>query len=559
MNDLEKSKPWLWLLLLVFTIIWFYTLGVRTLVPTDEGRYAQMAREMVASGDWITTRLNGIKYFEKPPLQTWMNAVTFTLFGLGDWQARFWTGLCGFFGVMLVAFTGQKVFNGRTGLYAGLILGSSLLWNALGHINTLDMGLSAMMTLALCALLIAQDDKATHNERRNWMLVCWLGMALAVLSKGLIGLVLPGAVLVLYTGLARDWAIWKRLHLGKGLLLFFAVTTPWFVMVSMRNPEFAHFFFIHEHFQRFLTKTHHREGPWYYFFPLLVIGIMPWLGVLIQSLVNGVRKAQGADATGPAQAFKPGVMLVIWACFIFFFFSISGSKLPSYILPIMPALALLVAVYMERAAVKAWYAAAGLMLAVGVVGFGFSFKVGQMSKNVLEAPLYQAYQPWVTAGALATVAGALLAIWASRRKQRDMAALALAISGFLSGQVLIIGHDPLGHYVSGLPMVPAINAELTPTTPLYMVGMYNQTLPYYLRRTVTLVEHPDEFEFGLKQQPELWMPNRATFMEKWTNGPKAVAITTPDRYAELVKSGLPMRIITRDSRRIVITNDIMKK
>ena len=104
MTDLYKSKAFTWALLLIFTIAWFYMLDLRTLVPTDEGRYAEMAREMVASGDWITTRLNGIKYFEKPPLQTWMNALTFELFGMGEWQARFWTGLSGFLGIVLTAY-----------------------------------------------------------------------------------------------------------------------------------------------------------------------------------------------------------------------------------------------------------------------------------------------------------------------------------------------------------------------------------------------------------------------------------------------------------------------
>src|ERR1700693_2128992 len=193
-----------------------------------------MAREMITSHDWITTRLNAIKYFEKPPLQTWMNAITFELFGLGEWQARLWTGLCGFFGILLTAYTGCRVFNGRVGFYAGLVLGASLLWSGMGHVNTLDTGLAAMMLLSLSGLLIAQRNQATSEEQRNWMLVCWAGMALAVLSKGLIGIVLPGAVLVLYTLVARDLRIWKRLHLVKGLILFFAISAPWFIVVSMR-------------------------------------------------------------------------------------------------------------------------------------------------------------------------------------------------------------------------------------------------------------------------------------------------------------------------------------
>src|SRR3954451_16004346 len=135
MTDLHKSRPFVLGLFIAFCIVWFYGLGARTLVPTDEGRYAEMAREMVATGDWITTRLNAIKYFEKPPLQVWMTALAFKAFGLGEWQARLWTGLCGVFGIVLTAYAGRRVFDERTGLMAGLVLASSFLWAALGHIN----------------------------------------------------------------------------------------------------------------------------------------------------------------------------------------------------------------------------------------------------------------------------------------------------------------------------------------------------------------------------------------------------------------------------------------
>lgn len=551
MTDLHKSKPFVWALFILFCLLWLFMLDARTLVPTDEGRYAEMGREMVASGDWITTRLNGIKYFEKPPLQTWMNAITFELFGLGDWQARLWTGLCGLLGIVLTWHAGRRVFNERVGFYAGTVLASSFLWAALGHINTLDMGLSGMMTIALCALLIAQRDTASAAERRNWMLACWAGMALAVLSKGLIGLVLPGAVLVIYSLVARDFAIWKRLHIGLGLLLFFAITTPWFVLVSLKNPEFPQFFFVHEHFQRFLTKTHHREGPWHYFIPLLILGIVPWLGVLAQSLFGGLRDASGAT-------FKPKRMLLIWAGFIFFFFSVSGSKLPSYILPIFPALALLVAAYWETARRMQQMIAAGLITAMGVIGLAFVPAIAKLPKEVLEIPLYEAYQPWVVAGTLIAIIGGMLALFAAKRNQRDLSAVLLAMTGFLAGQVLMLGHNPLGHYVSGLPLVPAINAELTPGTKIYALAHYDQTMPFYLRRTMTLVENPDEFEFGLKQQPQLWLPTREAFIAEWIAGPKAIAITRPDVYADLQRRGVPMRLVTQDARRVVIASDVKK-
>jgi 4-amino-4-deoxy-L-arabinose transferase-like glycosyltransferase len=546
----HNSKPFVWGLFLIFCLIWFYALGARTLVPTDEGRYAEMAREMLAAGDWVTLRLNGLKYFEKPPLQTWMNALTFAVFGLGEWQARLWTGLCGLFGVLMVGYTGRKLFGAQAGFYAAVVLGSCFLWDALAHVNTLDMGLAGMMTLTLCALLLAQRPGIEARTRRNWMLACWAGMALSVLSKGLIGIVLPGAVLVLYTLIARDWALWKRLHLVAGLLLFFAITAPWFILISLRNPEFPQFFFIHEHFQRFTSKVHHRAGPWYYFIPLLVLGIVPWLGSLLQSLRDALRP----EAAG----FRPKLLLLVWAIFIFFFFSVSGSKLPSYILPIFPALALLLACRLQIASPRELAASAALLAVLGAAGMLFAHRVPGLTDVAFERPLYQAYEPWVLTGSALAVIGGVLAILL--RRQRERAVLVLAAGAFLSTQVLMIGHEPLGRYKAGLDHVPAVEAELKPGMPIYAVDLYEQSLPFYLRHTLILVQHADEMEFGVKQEPQLWLPTIDAFVDVWkadsAAGKKAIAIVNPRVYPLLEQRGLAMRVIAQDPRRVIVTNDL---
>ncbi|MDB5755856.1 MAG: glycosyltransferase, partial [Massilia sp.] len=493
MNELHKSKTVAWSLFAVFAIATLYLLGVRTLVPPDEGRYAEMAREMLVTGDWVTTRLNGIKYFEKPPLQTWMNALSFTLFGLGDWQARLWTGLCGVLGVLLTGYTGYKVFNQRVGFYAALVLGSCFYWVACSQIDSLDMGLSGMMTIALCALLLAQRDDATPQEQRNWMLLCWAGMALAVLSKGLIGLVLPGGVLVLYTLSTRDWKLWTRLHLVKGLLLFFAIAAPWFVLVGMRNPEQPYFFFVHEHWNRFFLTEHHREQVWYVFFVLTAVGMVPWLGVLAQGLRLGVQRETGR--------FRPRLMLLIWAVFIVLFFTKSNSKLPGYILPIFPALALLVANYLEVGTRRSRMLTAALMAAVGVALLATVPFMAKMAKQAGEAVLYQAFQPWVLAAGFIALAGGALAMVYARQMQRDLMVVVLAVTGFATTEVLLAGIEPLGHARAGAHMLPAIQAELKPDTKIYSVGTYEQSMTFYLRRPTVLVDYTDEFSFGLQQQP----------------------------------------------------------
>jgi 4-amino-4-deoxy-L-arabinose transferase-like glycosyltransferase len=552
MNELHKNKTVAWSLLVVFIILWMYVLGVRTLVPPDEGRYAEMAREMFTSGDWITTRLNGIKYFEKPPLQTWMNALSFTLFGLGDWQARLWTGLCGLGGVLLTAYTGHKVFNQRVGFYAALVLGSCFYWVACGQIDSLDMGLSGMMTISLCALLVAQRDGAGALERRNWMLACWAGMALAVLSKGLIGLMLPGGVLVLYTLITRDWKLWTRLHLALGLLLFFAIAAPWFVLVGLKNPEQPSFFFIHEHWDRFFLKEHHREQAWYIFFVLTAVGMVPWLGVLGQSLALGVKREESL--------FRPRLMLLVWAVFILLFFTKSNSKLPGYILPIFPALALLVANYLEVGSRRSRMLNAALLSLVGALLLATVPFMKKLSGHAGEAVLYQAYQPWVLAAGFVALAGGALAMLYASQRQRDLTVLVLAIAGFGTTELVLAGFEPLGKARAGANMLPAIQAELKPDTKIYSVGTYEQSLTFYLRRSVTLVDYTDEFSFGLQQQPELAIPAVPAFVAQWTRdaeaGVRDVAIIRADIYNDLKQKGVPMRVVAQDSRRTVIANDI---
>ncbi|MFZ6657990.1 glycosyltransferase family 39 protein [Undibacterium sp. TJN19] len=560
-NSPYDSPRTLWIIALAFLAVWFYMLGARTLVPTDEGRYAEMAREMLATGDWITLRLNGIKYFEKPPLQNWMNALTFAVFGLGDWQARLWTGLNGLLGVAAVAYTGSKVFSGRVGITAALVLGSSFYWAGMGHVNSLDMGLSGMMTLSLCGLLVAQSADKDSKTERNAMLVCWLGMALATMSKGLIGFVLPGAVLVIYTVVTRDLRLWTRLHMGKGLVLFFAVTAPWFILIALKNPEHPKFFFIHEHFDRFTSNVHKRGGAWYYFFPILILGAIPWIGILLQGLVAGLRD------NGPG--FQPRKVLFIWVVFLFFFFSVSGSKLPGYILPIFPALALLIAWRVEQAGNQPLKSAGILLSLAGITGLLIlTIYLKKMDDNTdpIDIALALNYAPWLVGTCTISIVGGLFAWFLSHKEKagKDWAVITLAVAGFLAGQIAFLGHDPWGKYIAGSNYIPAIEAELTqPNTPIYAVGRYEQALPFYLQRTTILVEFPDEMQFGLEHEPQLWIPKREDFIVKWQahqdKGEPAIAILRNDIYEILKKSNFPMRIIAKDPRRVIVANLVKKE
>ncbi|MDP2879311.1 MAG: glycosyltransferase family 39 protein [Sulfuricella sp.] len=580
----NRRRFWL-LLTLLMAAVWFGNLEYRKLVRPDEGRYAEIAREMATSGDWVTPRLNDIKYFEKPALQYWITAGAYRLFGEHHWTARLWSGLTGFLGIFFTAFAATRLFGREAGLLSAAVLGSSLLYTLIAHMNSLDMGMTFFMGGALMSFLLAQQDAASARANRLWMHVAWAALALSVLSKGLMGIVLPGAVIVLYTLIERDFGLWKRLQLFSGIALFMAIAAPWFIAVSIANPEFFHFFFIHEHFERFLTQTHGRYEPWWWFIPVLAAGILPWLFTLIDAMARawkvdtskpnssfplfGGRLGWGLarwnshvstpslalplQGGGNKSGFKPKRFLLIWAVFIFVFFSLSGSKLASYILPIFPALALLIGEHLSRIDGRrlfwqilpvAFLAMAGLLLAPNAVRF---------ADNELARGQYALFANWLLAASAIWLVGTVIALCLSYRDKVRGAIIVLACSSLIAAQVLLTGHDSLSATRSDYAIAEQIKPHLRPGAPFYSLEGYDQTLTFYLKRTVTLVNYQDEMAFGIAQEPHKWLPDIESFKQAWVQQPYALAIMSHGTYQQLSQQGLPMRVIARSVDKTAVT------
>jgi 4-amino-4-deoxy-L-arabinose transferase-like glycosyltransferase len=547
-----KERPltagMLLLMLAVFAVVWFGTLDYRKLINPDEGRYAEIPREMVATGDWLTPRLNTIKYFEKPALQYWTTATAFTLFGEHEWTARLWSALCGFFGVLVTGWATRRLWGNAAALYAMCVLGGSLLWQLIGHVNTLDMGVSAFLSAAIFCFIVAQRDQAAPRETRNFMWLGWLALALAILSKGLIGLVLPAATLCAYSLWQRDFLIWRKLHLVSGLALLLAVTAPWFIAVSLANPEFAHFFFIHEHLDRFLTKEHGRYQPIWYFLPILLIGMLPWLTALVSMLPDTLRR-------DPVARFQPRRFLLLWCLVVFGFFSVSSSKLASYILPLFPALAALVGLHLAELSRRnptalRWQALPALVLALP--GLYFAPQVISMSSTQVPVELYSKYIPWLMAACAALAVGGAAAFVFARGARPRASVLSLACGGMLFAQLALLGHDSLAPSNSAALIVERIHDQVKPDAPFFSVNIYDQTLPFYLKRSVTMVFYKDELGFGIEREPSKFIPDNESFQKAWQAAPDAWALMDPDTYRNFLGAGLPMRLITQDSRRIIV-------
>jgi 4-amino-4-deoxy-L-arabinose transferase-like glycosyltransferase len=549
------SRFYLLGLLIIFAAVWFSNLEYRKLVRPDEGRYAEIAREMALSGDWVTPRLNDLKYFEKPPLQYWATAVAFRIFGESHWGARWWPATTTFACVLLMFWAGRRLFDEEVGLTAATALGGCTGFIIDSHINTLDAGLAAFLTVGLLGFLLAQRPGATPAENRNWMLAVWAALALAVLSKGLIGVVLPGAALAIYILIERDWRLLARLHIGKGLALFLLITVPWFVAVSLANDEFARFFFIHEHFERFLTNAHKREGGWWYFVPILLFGAMPWTPFITVRLRDGWRRE------GPPGTLQPLRLLLIWAGFIFLFFSASHSKLPSYILPVFPALALFAAVEMQQMAPETLGRFAWALAAVGgalllVLFIGGERMARAFSKESSPFEIVRHYVPWILASVATFTAGACAAAGLFQCYSRSAGIVALAFGSLVAGILAMDGHDELSRLSSAYSIIREIEATQGPldrTIPFYSVQMYDQTLPFYLKRPVTLVQYIDEFAFGLAAEPDKGIPRVENWKPRWVELERGYAMMSLANYEHFTAEGLPMRVLARDPRRVIVS------
>jgi 4-amino-4-deoxy-L-arabinose transferase-like glycosyltransferase len=555
MKTVSDKRVW-WLLIAV-VLIWFSNLEYRKLIKPDEGRYAEIPREMVVSGDWTTPRLNDLKYFEKPPLQYWATATAYEVFGEHQWTSRLWTGLTGFAGILLVWFAGLRLFGREAAGYAAVLLGSSMLYVLMGHINTLDMGVTFFITLGIAGLLLGQTQ-TDPKMQRNWMLLAWAALGLAVLSKGLMGLVLPGTALFLYAVVQRDFSVFKRMHWLAGLAVFLLITAPWFYLVMKANPEFFQRFFIYEHYTRFTTKELGRFQPWYYFIPVLLSGMLPWTVLMFDALINTWRSSRLPADGFRGKAFNPARFLLVWAVFIYVFFTISDSKLPSYLLPMFPALALLMGRQLVEMNTRRLFWLIAPMLPLTMLALGFAPFTAKLADTLLQLQGYSAYADWLVAAALVWTLGVIAAMVLLRRTQvvkstKFAAVLVLALSSLFAAQLGTSGYNTIAKERSGYYIAEAIRPYVKPDEPFYSVDTYEQTLPFYLKHTFTLVQYQDEMAFGIMREPQRYIPDYASFAKVWQAQVAALAIMPVSTYRQLKQMDFAMKIIYEDPQYIVVS------
>lgn len=532
------------LVVAISALFWFSFLGYRDLFDPDEGRYAQIPAAMVNSGDWLTPRLNDIKYFEKPVFQYWAVATVFTVAGKSNATARMVPALLGFLGALFAGLVAARLYGGSAASYGFLFTSSGLMWLGMGHILNLDMALSAFLLFGMGSLVLAQQDRTDRRRVRRWMLAGWAALSLAVLTKGLVSVVLPAAAVVVYSIWQRDLALWKNLHLGSGLLLFLALTAPWFIAVSMANPEFARFFFIHEHWDRYTSEVHNREGPIYYFVPYVLIGLLPWLVIGVRSLVApGFRWMPR-----PGGSFDAERLLWSFAVITFVFFSLGSSKLPPYILPMMPIIAILAAGRMARSpevGADRW-----VLPLVAIALFGLAYASSRFVDERYTLEIVMDIRRAVIACGVFFVL-ATIAAFALRRKPL-LACTAVSLLVTLAFQFVLWGLQPLAEVRSGRQLAAAIEASVPADAPVYSIQTFSESLPFYLDRTITVVQYRGELEFGLQQEPQRVIDDWGQFLSAWNALDAGVAIVDTPRLEEFFPDADPSKIVYLGPKRAVV-------
>lgn len=343
------------LLVAVCGVLFLPSLGTANLWDMDEGNYAEAAREMLISGDWVVPTFNFQIFIDKPPLLYWSQAVSYRLFGVSEFAARLPSAVACIVAVSLTYELGRRMFSSRTGLLAGLMLASTMAVGVAAQFANPD---GILLACALLTMLLFWTSYARGG--RNWLWLCGLSTGLGWMTKGPIGLVLPGAAILLFLIWDGHWRLLCDRRIVLGLLLFLAVTAPWHIIVGIRTDgEYLRVFYLKHNVQRFQQAFESHSGPAYYYLGVLLIGLGPWVVFLGPSCWFGIGRAARRDGATPASAepMKTATtsagngryrFLWVWIAVHMAFFSLARTKLPNYILAVYPALTLLGARFLER-------------------------------------------------------------------------------------------------------------------------------------------------------------------------------------------------------------------
>ncbi|HEY2106256.1 MAG TPA: glycosyltransferase family 39 protein [Candidatus Binataceae bacterium] len=525
----------------------FFHLGSYGLWEPDEGRYAEIAREMMVTGNFIVPHLNYVPYIEKPPLLYWTTSLAFHFLGTNEFAARLVPALSALLGVIVTYWFGRRIFDHRRGLLAAAILITSPLYATMAQVLTTDMLLTAMLSVAFFAFYLQ------WREGGRWWIALYLAMALAVLTKGPVGAFVPVLAGILF--LWRQGALrggLGKFHVVAGTLILAAMVLPWFAVVAIRLPGFLDFYIIGEHFRRVFVASYSHDQPFYFFLPVIIVGLMPW-SICFPLLLHGTR--------GPARAWcaiVSGLVLVL--------FSAAQAKLIPYILPALPPIALLLSdsilcAIENRSAhgmphhTRDTAFITTLGPALGVAGIGCLAVAGA-------APYFHNRDITILArvvalsGVMILIGGAASSVAFIRgRFETGLTMIVVAVvATLLAGTYGRIEVEALHSYA---PLSREL-ASRAPDATLIDYHRYPQAIPFYTRRRVLLAgPFLSELRFGAEHSADrgrYFLNSDADLLAMWARDRSAVLIIDEGDLKRLAPQLGPIRIIAAQGHKRAVAS-----
>jgi 4-amino-4-deoxy-L-arabinose transferase-like glycosyltransferase len=512
--------------------LFFVGLGDLPLFDVDEAVFAETTREMIETGDWITPRYNGADRFDKPILFYWLMAGAYAVFGVGEWSARFWSAALGVGLVAVLALFARSRLGSRAGLLSGLVAATSIEVIVLAHSAITDMTLIFFITGGLLSGYTAvQADDAV--KRTRWAVLGAASLGLAVLTKGPVGIVIPGLIVVLFLAVRGGaWGTLSRLPWWRMAAVFLVIVAPWYLLeLQARGWAFVEGFFLKHNVRRFTGVISGHAGPFYYYVPVVAVGFFPWTALLMPAMRwawpsgwRGLRRPTDREALG--------LFLLIWVGTVFVFFSLAGTKLPNYVAALFPPLALLVGAWADRFVARAAGSDRWVTVGIGVlvvVALALAVALGGLPWWVewarirfpkaayLHQPIDVGSGPaWL---AVAAVGGALAiaGLMATGRRAAALAGIALttaAMTVLLVTRVAPVAADVMQIPLRDLAIRAGRDAGADGAVAVY--GLNKPSVVFYARRLVTVVgeSRPEELVALLAQDRVWYVITKATWMDR---------------------------------------------
>lgn len=496
----SESSPatrigWAVLILATLYVCYFSHLGAIGFVGPDEPRYAWIARDMAETGDWVTPRLYGKPWFEKPPLFYWGAALSFKLFGVSEAAARLPSAISALLATLALAWLALRLYGAETARWLLLLLPTTVGMIGFSHAAATDMPFSGMLTIAMvCAAVVLGltcDEKTPILPRTSWLALLLFGvfLGLAVLAKGPAAIILSGGAVFFWALFTKRWRDAFRLFHPAAIAAFCLSALPWYILCARRNPDFFRIFIIEHNFKRFLTPEFQHIQPFWFYVPALLVAFLPWTLLLLCSSLDGARNLWRSHRIPEFTLF-----LWCWAAFCIVFFTVSRSKLPGYVLPAVPAMGVLLArnlnSKLQHSLTKARWACGEVALAFVAIGVATCLEAGKIPfvTDIYPAPtVLQFYS-------LMFLAGIAIGILAVLRQPR----IALVIAAVTLPGFLVFGMGNFGELDAGVSARRAAMSALDHLTETEL----EQATSYKLKRGLGF-----GLNFYLHRELKEWTPD----------------------------------------------------